>query len=125
LGDLRVGHIDRKAQRLNGSRCHRRCVGIDRGEPFSALMVSPSTQQALNCLSALERNRLATNLAVSSLAQAGVIKPWPITIKSEQGDRTVGGLNCIDEAALNGLPKISYNCGRPGHCPSPMLSYCR
>jgi len=70
--------------------------------------VSPSIQQVVNFLSALEQNRIATSLAVSSLAQAGVIKPWPITIKSEQGDRTVGGLNCIDEAALNALPNEDF-----------------
>ena len=69
---------------------------------------SPSLQQALDFLTSLERNRLVTALAVSSLAQAGVIKPWPISIKSEQGDRTVNGLNCIDEAALNALPNEDF-----------------
>jgi hypothetical protein len=69
---------------------------------------SASLQQALDFLTGLERNRIVTNLAVSSLAQAGVIKPWPITIKSEQGDRTVQGLNCIDEAALNALSNEDF-----------------
>jgi hypothetical protein len=80
------------------------------GEPFFSAdgTVSPSIQQALDFLTGLERNRLATSLAVSSLAQAGVIKLWPITLKSEQGDRTVGGLNCIDEAALNALPNEDF-----------------
>jgi hypothetical protein len=80
------------------------------GEPFFGRdgKVSPSIQQALDFLTSLERNRLVTTLAVSSLAQAGVIKSWPITIKSEQGDRTVGGLNCIDEAALNALPNEDF-----------------
>jgi hypothetical protein len=63
-----------------------------------------SLQHALDFLTGLERNKIVTNLAVSSLAQAGVIKPWPITIKDEQSDRVVNGLNCIDEAALNALP---------------------
>jgi hypothetical protein len=45
---------------------------------------------------------------VSPLAQAGVIKPWPITIKSEQGDRTVSGLYCFDEAALNALSNEDF-----------------
>jgi hypothetical protein len=69
---------------------------------------SPAIQQALDFLTALEHNREVTNLAVSSLAQAGVIKPWPITIKSEQGDRTVSGIYCIDEAALNALPDEDF-----------------
>jgi hypothetical protein len=57
------------------------------GEAFFAAdgTISPSVQQVLDFLTALENNRLVTNLAVSSLAQAGVIKPWPITVKSEQG----------------------------------------
>jgi hypothetical protein len=80
------------------------------GEPFFGPdgKVSPSLQQALDFLTSLERNRIVTSLAVSSLAQAGVIKPWPISIKSEQGDRTVNGLNCIDEAALNALPNEDF-----------------
>jgi hypothetical protein len=80
------------------------------GEAFFGVdgKVSPSIQQALDFLTALERNRLATSMAVSSLAQAGVIKPWPITIKSEKGDRIVNGLNCIDEAALNALPSEDF-----------------
>jgi hypothetical protein len=80
------------------------------GEAFFAAdgTISPSIQQVLDFLTALEKNRLVTNLAVSSLAQAGVIKPWPITIKSEQGDRTVSGLYCIDEAALNALSNEDF-----------------
>lgn len=70
--------------------------------------LSPSLQQAVDFLTSLERNRIVTSLAVSSLAQAGVIKPWPITLKSEQGDRVVEGLNCIDEAALNALPNEDF-----------------
>jgi hypothetical protein len=69
---------------------------------------SPAIQHVLDFLTAVERNRLVTNLAVSSLAQAGVIKPWPITIKSEQGDRTVSGLYCFDEAALNALSNEDF-----------------
>ena len=70
--------------------------------------ISPGIKQALDFLTALESNRLATSLAVSSLTQAGVVKPWPITIKSEQGDRTVNGLHCVDEAALNALANEEF-----------------
>jgi len=70
--------------------------------------ISASLKQIIDFISAVERNRIATSIAVSSLAQAGVIKPWPITIKSEQGERTVNGLNCIDEAALNALPTEEF-----------------
>ena len=80
------------------------------GTPFFATDGTPTamTQQNLDYLTALERSNLATELAVSALAQAGVIKPWPLTIKSERGDRTVNGISCIDEAALNALPNEDF-----------------
>jgi hypothetical protein len=80
------------------------------GDPFFDADGKPSAfiQQAMDFLTGLERNRIVTSLAVSSLAQAGVIKPWPIKIKSEQGDRVVNGLNCIDEAALSALPNEEF-----------------
>jgi len=65
-------------------------------------------QQNLDSLTALERSRLATELAVSSLAQAGVIRRWPLTIKSKEGDRTVNGIFAIDEAALNALENENF-----------------
>jgi hypothetical protein len=66
-------------------------------------------QQNLEALTALERSRLATELAVSSLAQAGVIRRWPpLTIKSKEGDRTVNGIFAIDEAALNALENENF-----------------
>jgi hypothetical protein len=78
------------------------------GDPFFGPdgKVTAFIQQALDFLTMIERSRLSTSLAVSSLAQAGVIKPWPITIKNEQGDRPVQGLSCIErnvlETARNG-----------------------
>jgi hypothetical protein len=80
------------------------------GEAFFAAdgTISPPIQQVLDFLTALEQNRLVTNLAVSSLEQAGVIKPWPITLKSEQGDKTLDGLHRIDEVALNALPSEEF-----------------
>jgi hypothetical protein len=66
-------------------------------------------KSALGLLGDVERSRIATSLAVSSLSQAGVIKPWPITVKTEQGDRTIDGLHGIDEAALNALPTEGFD----------------
>jgi hypothetical protein len=81
------------------------------GEPLFGAdgKVGPTIQQALDFLTSLERNRIVTALAVSSLAQAGIIKPWPITIKNDQGEtRPVNGLNSIDEATLNALPNEDF-----------------
>ena len=41
--------------------------------------------------------------AVAALAEAGVIQPWPIKLKAEQGERAIAGLHRVDEAALNAL----------------------
>ena len=51
----------------------------------------------------MERSRRATDLAVSALAEAGVIRPWQIKLKTEQGEQAISGLHHIDEAALSAL----------------------
>jgi hypothetical protein len=89
-------------------------VGADDPSPGIVFFEADGTptaivQQNLDYLIALERSRRTTELAVSSLAQAGVIKPWPLTVKSEQhGGRTVTGIFTIDEAALNALPNENF-----------------
>jgi SapC len=65
---------------------------------------SPALRSVFESLAAVERNRKATDLAVAALAQAGVIRPWPITLKTEQGEQVVTGLHRVDEAALRALP---------------------
>ena len=65
--------------------------------------ISPALKKALDFLNALERSRRATDVAVTALAAAGVIQPWPIKLKAEQGDRAITGLYRIDEVALNAL----------------------
>ena len=47
-------------------------------------------------------------MAVSALAEAGVIQPWPIRIAAEENQREIGGLNRIDEAALNALSDDAF-----------------
>jgi hypothetical protein len=66
--------------------------------------LSPASKPAMELLTQLHRSRQATDLAVSALAQAGVIKPWPIKVKSEQGEQPIHGLHRVDEAALAALP---------------------
>jgi hypothetical protein len=66
--------------------------------------ISPALKVVFEFLTLLHRSRQATDLAVSALAQAGVIKPWPIKVKSEQGEQPIHGLHRVDEAALAALP---------------------
>ena len=41
---------------------------------------------------------------MAALAQAGVIRPWQIKLKTDQGEQAISGLHRIDEAALRALP---------------------
>lgn len=70
--------------------------------------VSPALQPAMELLTQLHRSRQTTDLAVSALAQAGVIKPWQINVKSEQGEQAISGLHHVDEAALGALSNDEF-----------------
>ena len=64
---------------------------------------SPSLKSVFEFLMAVERSRRATDLAVSALAEAGVIRPWPIKLRTGQDEKPVSGLHRIDESALTAL----------------------
>jgi len=65
--------------------------------------VTPDLKQTFDFLKGWERSRKATDVAVSALAESGVIQAWPITLKTGEADQTIAGLHRIDEAALNAL----------------------
>ena len=65
---------------------------------------SPALKPVFEFLLELERSRRVTDLAVAALAQAGVIRPWQIKVKTKQGEQAISGLHRIDEAALRALP---------------------
>jgi len=66
--------------------------------------LSPALKPVFEALMVAERSRTATDLAVAALAQAGVIRPWQIKLKTDQGEQAVSGLHHVDEAALAALP---------------------
>jgi hypothetical protein len=65
--------------------------------------LTPRVKKIFDFLSEYERNRQATDVAVSALAEAGVIRPWPIRIEAGNDKRKPAGLHRIDEAAFNAL----------------------
>jgi hypothetical protein len=79
--------------------------GSEPGEDFFDREGNPSaaTQQMLDVLIGLERSRKVTNAAIAALTDAGVIQPWPIKRKTPEGEKTIAGLNRIDEPALHAL----------------------
>jgi hypothetical protein len=84
--------------------------GSSAGEEFFDAQGNPAPvlKPAFDAALALERNRKSTELAIQALAQAGVIRPWELKVKSAEGERPIGGLYRADEAALRALPDEAF-----------------
>lgn len=65
--------------------------------------LSDETRKILDFLGQTHQNRAATLKVCSLLAEHSLIVPWDITIRTEEGDKPLGGLFRVDEAALNAL----------------------
>ncbi|MFT6591866.1 MAG: hypothetical protein ACI9I0_001989 [Rhodoferax sp.] len=87
------------------------------GEPAQA------TLDILNFLNQLEQNRVATAAACAVLHQHQLIRPWPVTLKTETGEQAVTGLFQVDEAALNQLPADALLAVRQAG--GLLLAYCQ
>ena len=70
--------------------------------------LSLALQKVLDFLGGLERSRKDTDVALSALDEASVIRPWPITVRTGQDERPLAGLHRIDEAALNALTDDAF-----------------
>ena len=83
-----------------------------RSYPFALLPQqgnpSAAAKQVFDFLAALERSRKVTEAAVSALATAGVIHPWPIKRKTAEGEKDVAGLNRVDEPTFNALSDDAF-----------------
>ena len=84
--------------------------GSSAGEEFFDAQGNPAPvlKPVFEAAMALERDRKSTDLAVEALAQAGVIRPWEIKVKTKEGERPIGGLHRVDEAALRALPDETF-----------------
>ena len=101
----------RSKERTNSALCvdEESALVVERsaaGEEFfdAEGNLSPALKPVFDALMHVERSRRVTDLAVAALAQAGVIRPWPIKLKTDQGEQAISGLHRIDEAALRALP---------------------
>lgn len=76
------------------------------GEPFFAEDGQPdqSILEILAFLKQVEESRVGTVTACAVLQKHHLIQPWPVSCKTESGEKPVSGLFQIDEAALNKLP---------------------
>ena len=70
--------------------------------------LSPATKGVMNALTQFEQHRLMTLTAVAALSAEGVICPWPIKVRDGDTERTIGGLQRVDEVALGALSDEAY-----------------
>ncbi len=70
--------------------------------------LAPTTKAIAELIHFSERDQLTTARAVSALADAGVIKPWPLTMQVGDQQISVSGLHSVDEAALNALDDATF-----------------
>lgn len=80
------------------------------GEPFfdeQGRLAGP-VKDVMDFLSKIEKNRTVTDLAVSALADAGVITEWNLKIKDGEQEKPITGLYMIDEAKLNSLDDEAF-----------------
>lgn len=85
-------------------------ISDESGEPFFADTgeLAKPVKDVLEFLSKVEQNRKSTDLAVSALADAGVIVEWPISLSFGGKEITVSDLYRIDEARLNNLDSSTF-----------------
>ncbi len=69
---------------------------------------SSATKAAMEFLAGIERSRMATDLAVAALADAGLIQPWPLKVMTDGQAMPVDGFFRIDEAALNSCDNETF-----------------
>ena len=66
--------------------------------------LSPSLQSMMSYLSQLEQSKTPADIGLNALDKAGVISPWPISVKTASGqERPLEGLHRVNEEALNKL----------------------
>ena len=73
------------------------------GEPFfdKSAQLSKPIKDILSFLSQIEQNKTITDLAVSALADAGLVTEWNLKINTGEEEKPITGLYRIDETKLN------------------------
>ena len=83
---------------------------------------SPHLLEIQRALAQQEQGQLQAAKACRALADQGVIVPWPLTVRSPDGDRQLEGLMKIDEEALGRVPGPALeNIRNAGGLP---IAYC-
>lgn len=69
---------------------------------------SPAIKAVWDFLSENERNRTLTDRAVAAIAEAGLIEPWPLSLKVADQTTPLNGIFRIDEPAMNALDDSDF-----------------
>ena len=89
----------------------------DDGQP------APAVQEIISFLGQIEQSRMAAGSACAALQKHKLIRPWPITVKDDSGEKNVSGLFQIHEAELNQLsPEALHELCQAGALP---VAYCQ
>ena len=82
----------------------------EKGEYFFTTdgKLSQSVSTVMEYMRQIESNRMATDLAVASLAEAGVIEPWALEVRAMGKQAAIKGLYRVNEAALGGLDDKAF-----------------
>lgn len=86
-------------------------INEEEGEAFFNAQGEPTEliKQVMDFLAQVEQSRIATDLAVAAIADAGLIEPWPMKVKKEGGgDIEVTGLHRVSEAKFNNLEDEAF-----------------
>lgn len=84
-------------------------VGEERAEPFfdAERQMTEAVSTRVGALKTAYRKQQATRKALSALSGAGVLAPWPETLRSQLG-LTLEGLHMLDENALSRLDDEAF-----------------
>ena len=82
----------------------------EKGENFFLAdgQLSQSTSKLMEFLRHIEASRMTTDLAVASLAEAGVIEPWPLEVQVGEKKAGTKGLHRVNESALGQLDDEAF-----------------
>jgi hypothetical protein len=88
-----------------GSGLVRDAAVGEEGAPFFAAdgKPAPETQQIVDTLTHARRGFDTVRAATAALAARNLLEPWPLTARDETGERRIGGLMRVSEAALNAV----------------------
>jgi len=80
------------------------------GHPFfgSDDALAPLVKQILDLLSATEQGKARATALATQLFEAGVLRPWDITVSDTGGPRKIDGLMHLDEEKLAALDDESF-----------------